>query len=153
MNEHLVPTTLRGMVSACCMNMRDCEQLIKYWGMGPNYTPQKPVLLIYPVNNSGTGPGQVVAFIAAEGVTPAAELQDLAVSAFGRALEKIKKHNGQLFDSDEMREKHGAVPKAAFDAEFRNALEDRVALHKANPITDPPRQPYHADTGKRTFGG
>lgn len=149
LNEHLVPLALKGFVSACCASMDDCHDLIHSWGGDSNFMPRKPVLLLVPRPQDDQFN---VILIAAEGVTPAAELQDLAITSYGRALEKVQRNKGMLVNSAEMRDKFGLPQAEEFDALFREALTDRIARHRANLITDPPRQPVMPDTGRHTYG-
>lgn len=76
-------------------------------------------------------------FIPGGGVTEAAELQDIAY--------KVHEKNQQrrLFNREEL----GLV--SDFDSAFREALQDRIRQHKANPVTDPARTPGWA--GRRLF--
>lgn len=134
MNEHLVPGNLKGYVSACCASLEDCHNLVKWWGLGKNYMPTLPVLLVYPEFRT-------VAFIAGEGYCTAAELEDNAITAYGRALEKFKKNDGMLVNSDEMREKFGLVERSQVSTAISEALDDRIKRHQASPVTDPPREP------------
>lgn len=91
-----------------------CHEIIQYFGH-PEFCPMKPILLKFPDGQH--------ALLAGEGVTSAAEMQDLAIVTWGRYLDRVKK-NGRIFDFDELRERHGIRSFEDADAEIRNRLLD-----------------------------
>jgi hypothetical protein len=84
--------------------------------------------------------GQTAIVIPGAGVTEAAELEDVALEAY-EAQEAKLRAGKPLVDFDELRERAGLPPRKEFDSLFRQAMQDRIARHKANPRTDPARQP------------
>ena len=136
-----VPQAYVGKCSAVCRSAQDCEDLVKHFG-SPDFAPYLPVLLLIPG-------APTVPLIAGQGYATAAELRDDAVVTWHRWTER----GGHVFDFDALREKHGLMRRENFDAAVRDAMERRIARHKANPVTDPFRQPVRPNpTGKTVFG-
>lgn len=136
MNERHVPLALHGFVSAACRSMPDCHDLIRFWGRGPNYRPQKPVVLLLPdkIRDNKT---PTVVFIACEGIATAAEIQDLAIHYWGKSEERLAKNKGMLVDGDVMREKFGFVEKAQVETAMHEAMQRRIERFNRNRRTDP----------------
>lgn len=120
-------------VSAVVRSLTEAEDLVHFF-RNPQFAPDLPVLVMVP--------GQVPISIIGNGVTPAAELRDLAVTVFERTIERVARNGGRIFDFDELREKAGLLPHDQFDPAFREALRERRRRHMANPRTDPPRKQW-----------
>lgn len=134
-----VPPGLRGKLSAVCRSLKECEDLVHWFG-DPDFCPLDPIYLMIP-----GGPGQ----LAGLGLATVAELRDNAVARWAIQEERIARI-GAPMDFDEMREKAGAMRREDVDAAFRQALMDRIAAHKASPVTDPPREPLHVRVNDKT---
>src|SRR3990167_7827592 len=132
-----VPASYVGKCSAVCRTLEDCEGLVRWFG-SPDFAPYLPVMVLVP---GGAAP----TLIAGLGYATAAELQDCAVVTW---------HRGQATpDFDALREKHGLMRRELVDAATREAMLKRIAQHKANPISDPARQPaYPNPTRRMTYG-
>lgn len=143
-----IPQNFWGKVSAICRSHADCLDL-NHWFGDENFEPDLPVLLVIP--NPVTGEvhyGQ----IAGLGLAPVYEIRDEAVARWELTEQALVKNGGTLLDFDALREKHGLVRREEVDAAFRNALLDRIAAHKASPVTDPSRQPrYPNPTNRMVF--
>ena len=90
------------------------------------------------------GPDErTVILIVGDGVAEASELEELAHRQLEKAEAGVKRH-GRAFDFETARDRHGLPSAQDFDQNYRDALRRRVAAHKANPISDPPRVPLRA---------
>lgn len=139
-----VPEKFVGKCSAVCRTAEECGELVRHFG-SPNFAPFQPVMVIVPGAQAPT-------IIAGMGVATAAELQDCAVVTWEQQTEKLAK-TGKLLDFDTLREKHGMMRREDVDDAVREAMRRRVAEHKANPISDPARQPiYPNPTERMVFG-
>ncbi len=127
-----VPERYIGKASAVCRTLKDCEELVKFFGMA-DFCPYLPVLV--------NGPGGWTA-ITGMGYASAAELQDCAIALWTRQAKPI--------DWDARRERAGAVERSKVAAEMAEALTRRIARHRANPVTDPFRQPAYPRMNDRT---
>ena len=138
-----VPESFKGKCSAVCRTAKECSDLVRWFG-SPDFCPVLPVMVMVPKVDAPT-------LIAGMGYATAAELQDCAVVAWHEQTEKLAT-TGTLLDFDALREKHGLMRREKVDEATRNALLDRIARHKSNPITDPARQPvYPNPTAKTRF--
>ncbi len=137
-----VPQKFVGKLSAVCRTAAECEELVRWFG-SPDFCPNLPIMVMVP----GAQPTLIPGF----GYATAAELKDCAVYTWHHQVEKLAK-TGTLLDFDELRERHGLMRREDVDAATREALLRRVAQHKANPVTDPPRQPvYPNPTNRKVF--
>lgn len=136
-----VPPKFVGQCSAVCRTAEECGELVRHFG-SPEFCPFLPVMVIVPGADAPL-------LIAGMGVAPAAELQDCAVVAWHTTVEKIAKQ-GHMMDFDSLREKHGLMRREDVDAAVRQAMRDRVARHKANPISDPPRKLVYPNPKQQT---
>ncbi len=82
------------------------------------------------------GPGGNAIVIPGAGVTEAAELEDVAQEAYEHQEARLRAGK-PIVDFEALREEAGLPSRKDFDPLFRQALRDRVARHRANPITDP----------------
>ncbi len=132
------PEKFWGRVSAICRSMSDCLDLNHYFGLdNENFEPDLPILMIFP------GPrGPIYGQVAGMGLAPVYEIRDECVARWEITEERVRKTGG-IVDFDVLREKAGLVERSKVDEAFRTALTDRIAAHKASPITDPPRQPKY----------
>ena len=123
--EDQVPYDLKGDVCGALQR----KQVEEYaYAMGRTAMPKKPLLLF--------GPDEYMPIlIMGDGVTEAAEIQDLALEALDRQEESIKK-NGRGMNFAEARERAGMVRREDFDAAFRDALERNTKRRKANWRTE-----------------
>lgn len=129
MNPFVVPYSLRGQVSGAVTDPGAAREIGHAFGRTTKV--DKPFLV---QSENAT------AVIMTEGVTEAAELEDLALEALDRQTERAKGDFGA-----EQREKRHMPRREDFDRLYRDALDERVARHKRNPVTDPARQPRYAD--------
>ena len=139
-----VPESYKGKCSAVCRSAEDCDGLVRWFG-SPDFAPFLPVLVLVPGAPAPTA-------IAGFGYATAAELRDCAVVTWHQQTERLAK-TGALLDFDALRERRGLMRREDVDTATRDAMARRIAQHKANPVTDPPRQPvYPNPTGKSVFG-
>jgi hypothetical protein len=132
-----VPAQYVGKCSAVCRTLQECQELVRHFG-DADFAPFLPVLVMVPGAAAPTA-------ITGLGYATAAELQDCAVVTWETQV-------GRSLDFDALREKHGLMRREEVDAATREALLQRVAKHKANPISDPPRQPQRPNpTQRRNF--
>ena len=136
-----VPAAFRGKLSAVCRTAAECDELVHWFG-DPNFCPLLPVMVIVPGAPAPT-------LIAGLGYAPAAELRDCAVVAWHNQIEQIAMTGG-IHDYDARRERAGLMRREDVDSAVREAMLRRIAQHKANPVTDPPRQPVRPNPTNRT---
>jgi len=129
LNEHGVPLALRGQVSGAVRGDADARDIA--YAFGRDAKPVQPILVYGPDD-------RVLTVVMGNGLTEAAELQDMALEVMERNRERQRSQGGTV-NFDELREEAGLVPREQYDAAFRDALRRRVARHRANPITDPAR--------------
>ena len=123
---------LAGRLSATVRSASDASELARQLG-GRDVKPRRPVL----VHVGGTRK-----LIVGDGDATAAELADLAMKAV---------ESGEP-DFDKLRERGGQMRREEVGPAMRNAMLDRIARHRANPVTDPERQPdYRGRYTKRYF--
>ena len=127
-----VPEVYVEKASAVCRTLVDCKELIKWFG-DAEFAPFLPVLVHAPAGWTA---------ITGMGYATAAELQDCAVVLWQTQEERLKKF-GTLMDFDTLREKAGLVRKEDLTNVVAQTFRDRLAKHKANPRTDPIRQPKY----------
>ena len=136
LNQWAVPLALDGQVSGAVRDVAGAKEIGHAFGR--SRLIEKPLLV-------ETSLGRAV--VMTEGVTEAAELEDLALMALERQEERAKTDWHA-----EQRERMGLPPREQFPDMFADALERRIKQHKANPVTDPPRQPRrHNPTNKVMF--
>src|SRR4029079_8250946 len=89
----------RPQISAVCRNLKDCENLVEWFG-DAEFCPLQPVLLLIPEH-----PVLLVGYIPGakfEVAASAAELKDDAVQLWGKYTQRI--HNkGSIIDFDALR--------------------------------------------------
>ena len=95
--------------------------------------PQQPIVLV-------GADGRTPICIVTDGLVEAAEMEDIALEAQERAKARVKEHGTQI-PFAEYRERHGLPAAEKMPELFAQALEDRIARHKQNPVSDPARQP------------
>ena len=135
-----VPANFKGKLSAVCRTADECEGLVRWFG-SPDFCPLLPVMVMVPGAQAPT-------LIAGLGYASAAELRDCAVVTWYEHTEKLAKTGG-LLDFNALRERRGLMRREDMDAAVREAMRRRVAQHKANPVTDPPRQPVYPNPANR----
>ncbi len=135
-----VPASFKGKLSAVCRTAAECDELVHWFG-SPDFCPNLPVMVMVP--------GAQPTLIAGLGYATAAELRDCAVVTWHEQTEKLAK-TGSLVDFDALRERHGLMRREDVDAATREALLRRIAQHKANPVSDPYRQPVYPNPTNRT---
>ncbi len=136
-----VPASYRGKLSAVCRTLMDCEELPRWFG-SPDFAPYLPVMVMVPGADAPT-------LVAGLGYATAAELRDCAVAAWSKQTDRLAT-TGSLADFDALRERHGLMRREEVDAAAREAMLRRIAQHKANPVTDPFRQPTYANPTNAT---
>ena len=137
-----VPLGYVGKASAVCRSLQDCADLVKWFG-DATFCPYLPVLVHAPAGWTA---------ITGWGVADAAELQDCAVVLWNRQTEALMRNNGSLMNYDERRERAGLMRKEAVAEAMSDALDRKIAEHKASPVTNPFRQPkYPNPTNKKQF--
>ena len=138
-----VPDSYKGKCSAVCRSLQECEELPRWFG-SPDFAPYMPVMVMVPGADAPT-------LVAGLGYATAAELRDCAVAAWSKQTDRLAT-TGSLADFDALRERHGLMRREEVDVATRDAMVRRVAHHKANPISDPARQPaYPNPTNKTKF--
>ncbi len=137
-----VPEAFHKKLSAVCRTAEECDGLVRWFG-DASFCPQLPVMVIVPGADAPT-------LIPGDGYAPAAELRDCAVYAWHTMTERLAK-GGKVFDFDALRERRGLMRREDVDAATRNAMMDRITRHKANPVTDPSRQPVYPNPTNRTL--
>lgn len=130
LNQPGIPLALQGEVSGVVAGERQARDIGAAFGR--THKPRQPLLVYGP-------DGQTPILIMGDGVTEAAELEDLALEAMERQRERMQANGGSWFNFDEARERAGAVRRENFDPAFRQALRDSVARQKANPSAYPQR--------------
>ncbi len=121
-------------VSAVVRSVAEAGELVHYFGGNAKFCPLDPILLMVPA------PDQVhLVLVQGMGFATAAEMQDLCVVSFARGLESIER-TGSIMDFAKFREQEGWLPQSEVRAATGNAFRDRMARHRANPRTDPPRE-------------
>lgn len=138
-----VPASFKGKLSAVCRTATECDELVRWFG-SPNFCPLLPVMVMVP---GAPAPTLIPGF----GHATAAELRDCAVVTWHEQTERLAK-TGRILDFDALRERRGLMRREDVDPAIRDAMLRRIARHKANPVTDPPRQPvYPNPTGRTLF--
>ena len=135
-----VPASFKGKLSAVCRTAAECDELVHWFG-SPDFCPNLPIMVMVP----GTQPTLIPGF----GYATAAELRDCAVVTWHTQAEKLTKM-GRVLDFDALRDRRGLMRRERVDTEVREAMLRRVAHHKANPITDPPRKLKYRNPTNRT---
>jgi len=136
-----VPASFVGKLSAVCRTANECYELAAWFG-SPHFAPNLPVMILVPGADAPT-------LIAGMGYATAAELRDCAVVTWYQQIEKLAK--GDVLDFDALRERRGLMRREDVDAAAREALLRRIAQHKANPVSDPARQPMYPNPTGRTL--
>jgi hypothetical protein len=125
--EDQIPLDMQGQLSG---SLRGAQQVADFaHAIGRNKMPKRPLMVYGPDN------GYPILVIG-DGVTEAAEMQDLAQEALGKQEENVRKH-GRAFDFDEARERHGMVRREDFGKVLSDALQRNVDYLKRNQVTDP----------------
>lgn len=125
--EEQVPFDLRGEVSGAIRGMKQAKDFAH--AVGRSEKPRKPLLVFGPDERTPI-------LIIGDGVTEAAEMQDLALAAIDKQTEQVKK-TGRGFDFDEAREKKGFVRREDFGTAMAEAFERRAKYLKARQVTEP----------------
>ena len=138
-----VPAGFKGKLSAVCRTAAECDELVHWFG-SPDFCPNLPIMVMVP----GAQPTLIPGF----GYATAAELRDCAVVTWHMQTEKLAA-TGKILDFDALRDRRGLMRREKVDTEVREAMLRRVAKHKANPITDPPRKlKYRNPTNRKVYG-
>ena len=123
--EEQVPFSMRPDVSGLVRGMAQAREIAQ--AMGRAHKPTKPLMVYGPDDRTPI-------LIMGEGVTEAAEMEDLALEAIGRQEERVKAH-GRGFDFDSAREKVGAMRREDIPAAMADAFARRAAYLRANRRT------------------
>lgn len=129
-----VPRTMKNHISHAAKGMKEASEIGHLFGRSAK--PFAPMLLIGP-------DGRTPIVVIGDGMTEAAELEDLAMEAIGHQQEQMDAL-GRGLDYDDMRERHGKVMREQVDTQIREAIRARIKHHQQNPVTDPFRQPRKA---------
>ena len=125
--EEQIPADLQGQVSG---TLRGRKQAMEFaHAVGRTKMPTKP-LMVYGADN------YMPILIVGDGVTEAAEMEDLALAALDKQEESVKKH-GRGMDFDEARERTGMVRREDFGKVLSEAFQKNVEYLKRNARTDP----------------
>lgn len=130
---------VRSKLSAVCRSIKDCEDLI-YWYGDESFCPMLPILLLIP---------QYPTLLVGWGYATAAELKDDAVNLWGKYTQRIAQ-KGSIVDFDELREKARLPRREDVKQLTAEAFHERIKAHLASPITDPPRQPRYVRPNGKT---
>lgn len=120
--------------------MKEAGSIVQMFGGDPHFKPVHPILLIGP-------DGRTPILLIGDGVTEAAELQDMAMAYIDKQEKEIASH-GRGMDFDLLRQKSGAVRRDKVGQAISDAIAARIAHHQANPRTDPFRQPLLRQLGQ-----
>ena len=131
-NAELIPESMRGKLTGVLRNKADIKEMAYMVG-GRDVKPKEPIMIVGPDSHT-------VMLVVGDGVAEAAELEDLAYHQFEKAEKSVQK-TGRAFDFAAARENAGYPQAKEFDQLYRDALRRRIAQHKANPLSDPARQP------------
>ncbi|KKN27943.1 hypothetical protein LCGC14_0859330 [marine sediment metagenome] len=134
-----VPAKFKGKLSAVCRTAAECDELVHWFG-SPDFCPNLPVMVMVP----GAQPTLIPGF----GYATAAELRDCAVVTWYEQTERLAK-TGRVFDFDALRERRSLMRREEVDSAVREAMLRRIEQHKANPVTDPFRQPVYPNPTNR----
>lgn len=126
-NEEQVPWDLTGQVSGVLRGMKQAQDFAH--AIGRDRKPTRPLMLYGPDN-------AMPILVIGDGVTEAAELEDLAIEAIGKQDESVKKY-GRGMDFDEARQRAGMARREDFGVLMAEAFERRVKYLKAHQVTDP----------------
>jgi hypothetical protein len=135
-----VPASFKGKLSAVCRTAAECNELVRWFGSA-DFCPVLPIMVMVPGAPTPT-------LIPGAGYATAAELRDCAVAVWYQQTERLTATGG-LADFDALRERRGLMRREEVDPAVREAMLRRIAQHKANPITDPPRQPVYQNPTNR----
>lgn len=130
----LIAMPLRKYVGAVVSSEADIAELPAELGG----RDKQPVGAVMVVASDGS---QII--INGLGHASAAEIQDIAYRALDRARESAAKNGGHVFNFNEAREREGLARAEDFLPLMRDAFAERVARHKANPVTDPAPVPQY----------
>ena len=134
-----VPRKHRGRVSAVCRSIGDCQDLVAWFGSA-DFCPFQPILLLIPEHPT---------LLVGLGYATASELRDDAVNLWGKYTERLRK-TGSLVNFDELREKARLPRHEDVKALTQEAFAERIRQHRANPITDPAREPLRPRVAGKT---
>ena len=123
-----VPWDLTGEVSGYLRGRKQVEEFA--YAQGRTEKPRKPLMLYGPDNYTPI-------VIVGDGVTEAAEMQDLALQAIDKQEAQYKK-SGRGLDFDDMRERRGLVRREDFDTALKEAFAERAKYLKAHQVTEAP---------------
>lgn len=134
-----MPGQMANVTSTGARGMKEAGNIVDMLGGNPAFKPKAPILLVGP-------DGRTPILLIGDGVTEAAELQDMAQEAIGAQEDAIASH-GRGMDYDKLREKHGAVRRDEAGRAISDAIQARIDHHKQNPVSDPFRQPRRPQLG------
>ena len=131
-NGHLIPVKLQGRVHSQVRDEKEVADLPHALG-GRDKKPMGAVRFVAPDGH------QVI--IMGNGKATAAELQDLAWDAIGKAKEAVKKNGGTVFNFRAMREREGLPQPEVAREWIREGAERNLENHRKNPVSNP--MPVH----------
>lgn len=122
-----VPWDLTGEVSGVLRGRAQVQEFAA--AVGRAKMPKRP-LMLYGADE------YMPILIVGDGVTEAAEMQDLAEEQLGRMEENVKKY-GRGFDFDEARERNGMARREDFGRLMADAYAERAEYLRTHRRTDP----------------
>lgn len=125
--EDQIPMSMQGTLSGSLRGRKQVEDFAHAVGRGN--MPVKPLMLYGPDNG-------VPILIVGDGVTEAAEMQDLALAAIEKQETQVKK-TGRAMDFDQQREQAGMTRREDFGKSLSEAFQRNVKYLKENARTDP----------------
>ena len=131
--DEQVPWDLKGEVSGVMRGMTQVSEFAH--AVGRTAKPKKPLMVYGPDN-------YMPICVIGDGVTEAAEMQDLALEAIGRQEEAVKRNGGRGMNFDDARERAGLMRREDFGVAVAEALAERAAYKKRNHRTDPQGREY-----------
>lgn len=134
MGMAVVPMAMRKHVSGIARGDSEAREIGHFFGRTTK--PDQPLMVVGPDERTPI-------LIVGDGVTEAAEMEDLAQAAVAKQAETVKK-TGSGYDFAEARERKGSVRREDFGRLASEAVLARIAKHKHNMRTDPPRKPQPA---------
>lgn len=118
----------------------DTDEIAHVFG-GRSAKPNQPITIVGP-------DGRTPITILSDGETEAGELADLAQDAVERGRARLAK-GGNVMDFAAYRERRGLPAHEDVRVAVAEAIAARIAHHRANPVTDPPRKVLYRE--RRTF--
>lgn len=124
--EEQVPMSMAGEISGLINGHAQASEIAARFGR--THKPRQPLMVYGPDN-------YMPIMIIGDGVTEAAEMQDLAEEAIGRQEEAAKRNGGRGMNFDDARERRGLVRRENFGAAVADAIARHDKMVRANHRT------------------